>query len=72
MGNSATRARTRRNAALAEALTDAVESVTGYICRHGEDRQLAASVVARLRSAGLHVADIGGQQVDDDTVHRAT
>jgi hypothetical protein len=66
MGNSVTRAHVRRNLGLAEALDATLTRCAPY--RHGVDA--AAVLRDELAARGLEVADIGGQQVDDDTAHR--
>lgn len=63
MGNSVTRAHIRRTAALADAL-GAVMERRGHLAWH----TIAELLEAELAARGLHVTDIGGQQVDDDTV----
>jgi hypothetical protein len=68
LGNSATRARVRRHRLLTKALDVAIgmEPVVTASDLHA----LARRVQAELAARGLEIADVGGQQVDDDTAHR--
>lgn len=69
MGNSVTRAHTRRYRALRAALAVSHRR-TGM---PPADLDLLTSEVSHaLAELGLEVADIGGQQVDDDAVKRTS
>lgn len=68
MGNSVTRAHTRRHRALRAALAVFHRRRTGMRLPEPDLDLLTSEVEHALAELGLEVSDIGGQQVDDDTV----